>query len=42
MEKQLILGKGHGKYRISLEYLTVPENKNVERKRDGGKKEGRR
>lgn len=42
MEKQLILGIGHGKYRISLEYLTVPENKKVERKRDGGKKEGRR
>lgn len=40
MEKQLILGIGHGKYRISLEYLAMPENKKVERGMEGRRKGG--
>lgn len=35
MEKRLIPGLGHRKLSLSLEYLVLPENKEVSKKKDG-------
>ena len=43
MEKWLILGLGHGKYKKSLEHLVVPESKEVVKtQKDRGRLQGYR